>query len=568
MEIQTRAREPRAKKTSAATAAPANSVSGLWRDRSLWLIALLAGLLLFWNLDGRCLWEDEAETALLGRSILRSGLPYAWDGANLVSQEESREFGSDYLWRWSPWVQFYLAAGSMGLFGDSTVAARLLFAILGLSTVPLTYVLALRLFGSPVVARLSAFFLAVSVPFLLHARQCRWYAPSYVLTACLLLAFIDMDKGKYKAQIGFVVSALLLWHTNFHAALGLLFALALGAPIFRPERNFLVRVGIALLVAGLLILPSYFFFTSFRVAREMTQLSKCFTHFAQYAGEYFSFMLPMPVLAILVYWLATRRPAVALVLEWRRGALFLLTICLGVVVYLSFGPWHFFRYMSVLLPVTSVLMALGIFLIINMRLWLGIVAICTLLFTDILHLLPLGLLDAPGTKSKSHLVAAAGPFGFPIVCYLGELTRRIDDPEFIVAQYLNSHARADDVVLVSYGELPLQFYTNLKIRGGISGLPIPDDPDWFFLRHKVMSMVPGKDGDVVRFLQEKLTVKKQLNGHEVYELKENYRAVDLPGKDFHLGNCPEPSTHDFDVPADAPGMLLLQKRPEQKASLR
>jgi hypothetical protein len=532
-----------------------------WNDRSLWLIVALTAILTFWDLDGRCLWEDEAETALLGRSILRSGVPYAWDGTNLVSQEESREFEQDYVWRWSPWIQFYLAAGSMSLFGDSTLGARLLFPIIGLLTVPLTYLLSRRLFESPAVARLSAFFLAISVPFLLHVRQCRWYAPSYVLTACSLLLFVEMTKGRNRDLIGFVVSAVLLWHTNFHVALGLLFGLALGAPVLRPERHFLTRVGIAFLAAGVLLLPSYFFFLSFKVGREMFDLSKCFTQFKQYAAEYFTFMLPMPLLGVLLYRLAGGMPTPTVGPEWRRNSLFLLTICGGVILYLTFGPWHFFRYLSILLPITAILLALPTFFLLSTRRWLGIAAIGALSFTDVLHLVPLGLALSSSTQSKARLVASVGPFSFPIACYLAELGKTIEDPEWAIAQYLDAHAKPDDVVLVSYGELPLQFYTKLRIRGGVSGLPIPDEPDWIFLRHKIMSMTPGKDGDVLRYIREKLVIKKTINGREVHELKKGYRAVDLPGKDFHLGNCPEPSTHYFDTPEDAPDLLLLQKTP-------
>ena len=71
-------------------------------------------------------------------------------------------------------MQFYIAAGSLGVLGPTTLAARLPFAVLGFLAVPLTYLLARRLFGRVAVARLSALFLALSVPFLLHTRQARW----------------------------------------------------------------------------------------------------------------------------------------------------------------------------------------------------------------------------------------------------------------------------------------------------------------------------------------------------------------------------------------------------------
>ena len=46
------------------------------------------------RLGDRCLWQDEAETALLGKNILRFGRPIAFDGTNVVSQEASKELAA------------------------------------------------------------------------------------------------------------------------------------------------------------------------------------------------------------------------------------------------------------------------------------------------------------------------------------------------------------------------------------------------------------------------------------------------------------------------------------------
>src|SRR5437899_334000 len=166
------------------------------RDPVLGIVLALAALLLFFNLGGRYFWQDEAETVLLGKSILRSAAPYAFDGTNVVSQEAGREFGPDFLWRWAPWLQYYVAAGSIGLLGTTPLAARLPFALLGLLTVPLVFILARDLFGSRRVARLSALCLATSVPFLLHARQARWHAPAFLLATGFLLGLTGTARGR------------------------------------------------------------------------------------------------------------------------------------------------------------------------------------------------------------------------------------------------------------------------------------------------------------------------------------------------------------------------------------
>src|SRR5262249_11846197 len=150
-------------------------------DPFLWGTFALAALLIFTSLDGRGLWQDEAETGLLARSILRDGIPRASDGVNVVSQLCGEEFGPDYVWRFHPWLQFYVAAAGITLGGPTTLAARIPFAILGLCVMPLLYWTALRLFSSRLVARLGAAYLTLSVPFLLHVRQARWHALAYLL---------------------------------------------------------------------------------------------------------------------------------------------------------------------------------------------------------------------------------------------------------------------------------------------------------------------------------------------------------------------------------------------------
>src|SRR3954469_23530891 len=98
---------------------PTDDPAGWYRDPILWAITALAALLLLVNLGGRCLWEDEAETALLGRSIIHHGVPVAVDGGVVISQEAGKEIGPDGVWRWSPWLQFYVAAAGLRFVGDS-----------------------------------------------------------------------------------------------------------------------------------------------------------------------------------------------------------------------------------------------------------------------------------------------------------------------------------------------------------------------------------------------------------------------------------------------------------------
>ncbi len=140
------------------------------------IILALGAFLLLFHLDHRPFWQDEAETAVLAKRVLTYGVPRAYDGVNLVSQEAGHEYGPNYLWRWSPWLQIYVVAGAFRLGGLTTYAGRLPFALLGLGCIFLVYLLVRHNFRDPAWALMAAALLTCSVPFLLYARQCRYYS--------------------------------------------------------------------------------------------------------------------------------------------------------------------------------------------------------------------------------------------------------------------------------------------------------------------------------------------------------------------------------------------------------
>jgi len=74
------------------------------------MIAILIGsaILLLANLGNQYLWQDEAQTALISKTILTEGVSAGYDGKNYFSQEEGAEYGKNYIWRWHTWLPFYV----------------------------------------------------------------------------------------------------------------------------------------------------------------------------------------------------------------------------------------------------------------------------------------------------------------------------------------------------------------------------------------------------------------------------------------------------------------------------
>ena len=179
------------------------------------LILALGAFLLLFQLDHRPFWQDEAETACLAKNVLKYGVPRAYDGVNIISQEQGHEYDENFLWRWSPWLQIYVTAAAFRLGGLTTYAGRLPFAVLGLACIFLVYRLVRRNFGDRTWALWAAALLTCSVPFLLYARQCRYYSLGAFLTLISLYAFKENWQSRFLPALLLCLSIGLLFYTNY-----------------------------------------------------------------------------------------------------------------------------------------------------------------------------------------------------------------------------------------------------------------------------------------------------------------------------------------------------------------
>jgi len=214
-----------------------------------------AALLIFPSLDNRYLWDDEAETALLAKNVLRFGAPVAWDGRDLVSQECGADYDADYLWRQTPWLPIYATALSFKLLGPSTLAARLPFAVLGALCVLSLYVVGASLFGERATAGLAAASLLLSVPFLLHVRQGRYYSLAIFAAIWTLYFFVGTLRDRRFAVLGLALALGLVFHANYLLFFATLAGFAAASFAVARDRHAALRLAVAGLGALVLILP-------------------------------------------------------------------------------------------------------------------------------------------------------------------------------------------------------------------------------------------------------------------------------------------------------------------------
>ncbi len=204
----------------------------------------------FWRLDGVPLWRDEATTAVWGRLMAESGsvLPSAFDardGQLLVQDDDGHDINSQLQPAMQSYLQIYLSAAGHRLLGEGTFRARLPFALVGLGTLALLFVLGRQLRGPPWLPYALPLSASVSIYFLHAARQGRYYI---ILVFATVLLFVQVARYLREPALGtrwsfhlqMCLVGCLLYGSNY-----LSFAatwLALGLFLLLTDRPALVRL--------------------------------------------------------------------------------------------------------------------------------------------------------------------------------------------------------------------------------------------------------------------------------------------------------------------------------------
>ncbi|HEV3260143.1 MAG TPA: hypothetical protein VG013_25020, partial [Gemmataceae bacterium] len=198
------------------------------------------------------------------------------------------------------------------------------------------------------------------------------------------------------------------------------------------------------------------------------------------------------------------------------------------------------------LPAAAILLGWTAYWILRQSRRVGLLLLLLLVCTNVFQRMPFGYYRTRGTVAADNF-PAVGEVGFPLFGYVYELTHHLDEPEWALCEYLRKHGRPGDVVLATYGDLPLQFYTGLRVVGGFQGQRLPADPDWIIPRRFILTDAPGKDRDVRVFIRERIDLAR-------------YSPVPVRCRDFPLANNADPACHRFKAPAAGPFVLLVHRR--------
>ena len=270
----------------------------------------------------------------------------------------------------------------------------------------------------------------------------------------------------------------------------------------------------------------------------------------------------LPVLAVLLLlglWARTRLqhrpvlpPAAAAYLEvcaWVTG------VNLVMLSSTAAFDWAFFRYLTHLIPLLVAALAVAVVWV--MERWpivaYGLVA--ALVTTNVLYALPYAALSrvvpspslwvtaadsgSPGFQALDEVWERASRWRSDAWMYAQELIHAYQGPNEGLVAYLKDHALPGQTLMVNYEDLPLAFYTGLRVLGGLSGrgLSGATQPDW---------VVDRKHGPY----REQLAALVSAG---------SYERIVLPYPDIRWENRPEPGSHQYLTVRNEESVVLYRR---------
>lgn len=505
-----------------------------------WVLVVAGLVLLLTNLGNIYLWQDEAETALLSQRLGQYGLPLAFDGRNLIRQAPlDVQYTPDWIWVYHPWLPFSFTALSFALLGPTTFAARLPFALAGLATVLLLYDSVRRHLKDQRLAMLSSSLLLLCVPFLLHARQCKYFAFAALFTVAVLDAYLLLTQTDHRLAVPYLILAGFgLFQSNFGAFLPTFVGLGIHFVLQGISRKRLARLAFPLVMLAALVIPWAVYLQTWARGRFVFDIYRFIGHLVHYVVYITGWVLPWPlaVAFVLLFWSAWRRAQP----EANVFGLYTAVIVATLLFLSATFIWMYFSYIVQLVPLLAVLLAYTV-LRLSKRSVVRVAVVALLLLTNVLQLVPYvlpitrsfkwaSLAPRPYLAETDALLEAAGRPRSDLLNYTYELTHDYDGPDEGIVLLLQRQARPGDLVVANYGELPILFYTGLDVAGGLAAFRIGelDRPEWVIKR---------RDGPYPQEMDKLLA-------------SANYRAITIPYADILWGNRPVPEYHKY---ATVPG---------------
>ena len=409
------------------------------------ILFLFLAWLLFANLSDHYLWNDEASTAILSRNVLKYGYPSSFDGTNLHYPDWPEfHWPGTYMWKVDPWAQNYLMAASFKLFGINTWSARLPFVLSGFLTLVILFMFCSRYLGSKKIGLFSILLMGTSVPFLLHARQARYYGLVILLSFAVFYLYHRVVERK-KGYLWLAIVSLVLSLTHHVVFIPIFGAVWLSA-LFIDRKEIKWKNFILMSILPVLAFLAWVVFSwvgsdpiAFPISSSLKQIKKNLEFQIRTINGYF-----VPIAfwaALMIISRALKKHSFILLSEkekriFSRLGIFLLC---NMIIF-TFVGLRTMRYYVHYLPFLFMLEGFLIFRVFQQKKVLAVGILALVIFTNI-----------PGKANPAKLRSY---FSY----YIYEITHEYTGPLEAVCRYLDFRARPGERVKIIKGDLTVMFY--------------------------------------------------------------------------------------------------------------
>ena len=529
--------------------------SFLLRHPGLLFLFPYSVLLIFLGLGDGALQVDEGADTFISTTIPKFGVPMHSDGVNATML-----FADIYdgLFIYRTWLPYYLQALSLSVFGNSTFAARLPFAIVGMMSVIAIYFLALKLSANKITAFLAALFLASSVPALLYFRTARYVGFPILLTLLLLFFYIGIFSDKKWKTTPFIIVAILFFHSMYVAFAGIVLGILIHFLLHRkkiPPENARLVPRCTLIIACftlpwlIAISPVFSNISQFYVTTSDlvdTSFTGYFKHLLGYLFQTNNYIFPFIFFPLL--FLKRLRPY-CLQIQ-------LLGTC--IFTHLALSSSHaipLYQYVAGIIPLFFILLAMILTLGIEKGFWIPAVTTGFLITTNLFHTGPLfpfkkflqtqggEIGQSPYLKYASFTFMREIRFTSMFREHLYQISNPYRGPLDNIVDFFKSHGNRGQTCYIDNEPESLAFYTGLKLIDG-NALDVASPPDWIVLR-----------GDQ-RKLDGTHPVKRKL---QTLIDSNSYRKFSLDGPAGRINNSYEIQIHQFRSPETTDKVIIYRR---------
>ena len=514
--------------------------------------------MVFLGLGDSVLQVDEGMDTFISTTILKFGYPMHSDGVNA-----SMLFADVYdgLFVYRPWIPFYAQAFSLSVIGQTTFAARLPFALIGLFSVICFYRFALKFTGRKDIAFWAAFLLATSIPALIYFRTARYVGVPILLAVLLLSFYIDVYQNKKWNPAPLTVVSIIFFHTMYVEFAGMIAGILIHFFIHRkevlPENR--KRAVWAAGITGVFCIPWFIFIlpvfsqVSQHLASTSTLIDPSWQGFPKrFLGFLFqanNYIFPFILLPLL--FLKRLRPF--------GNQISLLLICIVTMVFTALPhSMPLQQYIISSFPLFFLLLAILLANVFPQYPLLKSLLALLLITTNLVHVVPLVPLKAlarnhsewfhksPYLENVYASLMREVKIKSVYFDYFYEISHAYRGPLDEVVRFFKTHGKPGDSCYIDSEFESLAFYTGMKMIPN-KDLPQLPPPDWIVLRGKVRPFEePGNLSPEARNVREVLRANA-------------YTRIELDAPAIWVNNTYDIQIHEFRSPTSSEKVTVYRR---------